>query len=124
MPKLPIGGDAGRAVLTEPPLLAGLPRFAGKLIPMDQVRELYQRVRAAPPGLRLEALLAEMKIQLEIQSADLEHIPAKGALMAVANHPFGVLDGAALGVLLSRVRPDVKVLTNSILDVIPELQEH
>jgi putative hemolysin len=124
MPKLPIGGDAGRAVLTAPPLLAGLPRFAGKLIPMDQVRELYQRVRAAPPGLRLEALLAEMKIQLEIQSADLEHIPAKGALMAVANHPFGVLDGAALGVLLSRVRPDVKVLTNSILDVIPELQEH
>jgi putative hemolysin len=124
MPKLPIGGDAGRAVLTEPPLLAGLPRFAGKLIPMDQVRELYQRVRAEPPGLRLEALLAEMKIQLETQSADLEHIPTKGALMAVANHPFGVLDGAALGVLLSRVRPDVKVLTNSILDVIPELEEH
>jgi putative hemolysin len=91
---------------------------------MDQVRGLYQRVRTAPQGFRLEALLAEMKIQLETQSADLEHIPAKGALMAVANHPFGVLDGAALGALLSRVRPDVKILTNSLLDGIRELQEH
>ncbi len=124
MPKLPIGGDAERAVLTEPPLLAGLPRFAGKFIPMDQIRELYQRVRTVPQGFRLEALLAEMKIQLEIQPADVEHIPVKGALMAVANHPFGVLDGAVLGALLSRVRPDVKILTNSLLDGIPELQEH
>jgi len=123
MPKLPIGGDRARALLTGPPLLAGLPGFAGKLIPMDQVRELYQRVRTAPPDLRSEALLAEMKIRLETQSADLEHIPVKGALMAVANHPFGVLDGAALGVLLSRVRPDVRVLTNPILEGIPELQE-
>ena len=124
MPNLPVGGDAERVVLTEPPLLAGLPGFAGKFIPMDQIRELYRRVRTAPQGFRLEALLAEMKIRLETQSADLEHIPVKGALLAVANHPFGVLDGAALGVLLSRVRPDVKILTNSLLDGIPELQEH
>ena len=42
----------------------------------------------------------------------------------MANHPFGVLDGAALGVLLSRVRPDVRVMTNSLLEGIPELREH
>src|ERR1700691_5573357 len=124
MPNLPVGGDAERVVLTEPPLLAGVPGITGKFIPMDQIRELYRRVRTAPQGFRLEALLAEMKIRLETQSADLEHIPVKGALLAVANHPFGVLDGAALGVLLSRVRPDVKILTNSLLDGIPELQEH
>lgn len=44
--------------------------------------------------------------------------------MAVANHPFGVLDGAAFGALLSRVRPDVKVMTNSLLEGIAELHEH
>ena len=124
MPKLPISDDAERGALTEPPLLPGLPGFAGKFIPIDQARELYQRVCSAPQGFRLEALLSEMKVKLDVPPADLERIPAKGPLVAVANHPFGVLDGAALGVLLSRVRPDVKILTNSLLEGIPELHEH
>ncbi|MGD0792865.1 MAG: GNAT family N-acyltransferase [Terriglobales bacterium] len=124
MPKLPIAGNEERGALTEPPLLAGLPGFAGKFIPMEQARELYQRVRTAPPGFRLEALLAEMKVKLEVQPADLDRIPVKGPLVAVANHPFGVLDGVALAVLLSRARPDVKILTNALLQGIPELHEH
>jgi putative hemolysin len=124
MPKSPFAGDEEHGVLTQPPLLPGLPGFAGKFIPMEQARELYQRTRTAPKGFRLEALLAEMKINLEVQPADLERIPVKGPLVAVANHPFGVLDGAALAVLLSRVRPDTKILTNSLLESIPELHEH
>ncbi len=124
MPKPPLAGDEEQGVLTEPPLLPGLPRFAGKFIPMEQARELYQRVRSAPRGFRLEALLAEMKVKLKVQCADLERIPVKGPLVAVANHPFGVLDGVALAVLLSRVRPDVKILTNSLLEGIPELHDH
>ncbi|SPF34277.1 putative hemolysin [Candidatus Sulfotelmatobacter kueseliae] len=124
MPKLPIAGDEERGVLTEPPLLPGLPEFAGKFIPTEQARELYQRVRSAPHGFRLEALLAEMKIRLEVPLADIDRIPIKGPLVAVANHPFGVLDGVALAVLLLRVRPDVKILTNALLEGIPELHEH
>src|SRR5271166_1496235 len=124
--KLPVADSDNqeRGVLTEPPLVPGLPAFAGKFIPMEQVRELYQRVCAAPQGFRLEALLAEMKVKLDVQAADFERIPVKGPLVAVANHPFGVLDGAALAVLLSRVRPDVKILANSLLQSIPELHEH
>ncbi|MGA9503100.1 MAG: lysophospholipid acyltransferase family protein, partial [Terriglobales bacterium] len=124
MPTLITKRDEGCGVLAEPPLLAGLPGFAGKFIPMDQARELYQRVRLAPPGFRLSALLTEMKVKLDVQPADLECIPVQGPLVAVANHPFGVLDGAALAVLLLRARPDVKILTNSLLEGIPELHEH
>ncbi len=122
MPRLPIADD--ERVLTESPLLAGLPGFAGKFIPMDEARELYLRVRSAPQGFRLEALLAEMKVKLEVQPSDLDRIPTKGPLVAVANHPFGVLDGAALAVLLLHARPDVKILTNSLLEGVPELHEH
>ncbi len=91
---------------------------------MAEVRELYESVRSAPDGFRLETLLEQMHVDLQLQPADLERIPAKGPLVAVANHPFGVLDGAALGVLLSRVRPDVRVMTNALLEGIPELREH
>jgi putative hemolysin len=123
MPKLPIAGDE-QGVLESPPAFPGLPGFAGKLIPIDEARDLYHRVRSAPQGFRLETLLVEMKVALEVQPSDLERIPAKGPLIAVANHPFGVLDGAALAVLLSRVRPDVRMVTNSLLEGIPELHEH
>jgi putative hemolysin len=125
MPRLPFAGDEQESdVLTESPVLPGLPSFAGKFVPIKQARDLYRRVCAAPQGFRLEALLSEMKIDLEIQPSDLERIPAKGPLVAIANHPFGVLDGAALAVLLSRIRPDVRLLANSLLAGIPELHKY
>ena len=115
---------ADQGVLSQPPLLPGLPRFAGKLIPLAEARDLHRRVCAAPGGFRLDTLLAEMKVHLQVEAADLARIPAKGPLVAVANHPFGVLDGAVLAALLSSVRPDVKVMTNSLLEAIPELHPH
>ena len=101
MPKLPFAGDEpGVGALTRPPLVPGLPGFAGNFIPMQQARDLYRRVRSAPQGFRLEALLAEMKIDLNVKASDFDRIPAKGPLVAIANHPFGVLDGAILAVNL------------------------
>ena len=124
MPQLPFVDSEEPRVLTDRPLLPGLPGFAGKFIPLEQARDLYQQARRAPRGFRLEALLSMMRINLEVQPADLDRIPVKGPLVAVANHPLGVLDGAALAVLLSRVRPDTRILTNSLLESIPELHEH
>jgi putative hemolysin len=121
--KSPMAGDE-RGVLDSPPVFPGLPGFAGKLIPLEEARDLYHRVRSAQQGSHLDNLLAEMKVDLEVRPGDFGRIPVKGPLVAVANHPFGVLDGAAVGVLLSRVRPDVKVLTNSLLEGIPELHDH
>ena len=127
MPPLPIADDelihGEPGVFTEMPFLPGLPAFAGKFIPVGQARDLYRRVRSASKGFRLEALLAEMNVRLDVQPSDLERIPDKGPLVAVANHPFGVLDGACLAVLLSRVRPDVRILANSLLAGIPELHD-
>jgi len=44
-------------------------------------------------------------------------------VVVVANHPFGMVEGAVLGALLHRVRPDFKFLANSLLASIPELSE-
>jgi putative hemolysin len=99
----------------------GIPALAGKFLPVDRVRELYRRVRRSPEGFGLENLLAEMCVELRVDAADMARIPATGPVVAVANHPFGMLDGAVLAVLLSRVRPDVKVMTNYLLHDVPEL---
>ncbi len=123
MPMSLISGDE-HGVLDHAPVFPGLPAFAGKMIPLHEARDLYDRVRQSPQGFCLEALLAVMDIDLDFQAADLARIPQTGPLVVVANHPFGVLDGIALSVLLSRVRPDVRVLTNFLLEGIPELYEH
>ncbi|HYM78099.1 MAG TPA: GNAT family N-acyltransferase [Candidatus Dormibacteraeota bacterium] len=110
---------------TQTPVLsraAHFPGLAGKLAPVGKVRELYQRVQSSPQGFRLENLLAEMRIDLRLRPSDVARIPAAGPVIVVANHPYGVLDGALLTVLLNRVRPDVKVLTNFLLGDVPELR--
>ena len=104
--------------------VAQFPGLAGKLAPVDKVRDLYRRVQRSPAGFCLENLLAEMRIDLQIHPADRARIPETGPVVALANHPYGVLDGALLTVLLAGVRPDVKVLTNLVLGDIPELQRN
>jgi putative hemolysin len=111
-------------VLANAPTLAGMSRFAGKLLPLEQAHEWYERVRKSADGFVLESLLREMNVDLCVSDADVERIPRQGPVVVVANHPYGMLDGAVLAVLLARVRPDVRVMTNCLLEGVPELEQH
>ncbi|MBZ5679239.1 MAG: lysophospholipid acyltransferase family protein [Acidobacteriia bacterium] len=111
-------------VLSRVAQLPGLPGLVEKLVPVDKVRDVYRRVRQSPEGFRLETLLSEMRVELRVDAADSARVPVTGSVVVVANHPFGVLDGAILTVLLTRVRPDVKVVTNFLLGDVPELKQH
>jgi len=104
--------------------VAEFPGLAAKLAPVNRVRDLYQRVQRSPGGFRLDNLLTQMRVELRIDDADQARIPASGPVVVVANHPYGMLDGALLTVLLTRVRSDVKILTNFLLSDVPELQQH
>src|ERR1700722_383174 len=68
----------------------------GKLAPVGELRDLYQRAEGPSDGFRLENLLAEMRIGIRVAATDQVRIPASGAGLVVANHPYGVLDGAIL----------------------------
>jgi putative hemolysin len=104
--------------------IADFPSLAAKFAPVGKARDLYRRVQRGPEGFCLEKLLAEMRVEFRIDASDQARIPARGPVVAVANHPYGMLDGAILTVLLTRVRPDVKVLTNLLLADVPELAQH
>ena len=117
------GHEDTAGVLANAPALAGLPPFAGKLLPLKQAHELYERARNGGDEFVLENLLQAMDVDLQASAADIERIPKKGPVVVVANHPYGMLDGAVLAVLLRRVRPDVKVMTNFLLEGVPELEQ-
>jgi putative hemolysin len=125
MPSDQLHGEETRAeVLSHVAGFAGMPALAEKFLAVDKVRELYRRVQRSPEGFGLESLLAAMRVELRVNQADTARIPATGPVVVVANHPFGMLDGAMLAVLLTRVRPDVKVMTNFLLRDVPELARH
>jgi putative hemolysin len=86
---------------------------------IDQLEDLYARTRAEHGFVR--RLLDEMQVHVNVAKSDFEKIPRTGPVVAVSNHPFGILDGVMLADLLPRARPDVRILTNQLLGALPEL---
>ena len=70
-----------------------------------------------------EKSLDVLHAKLKYDDDDLQRIPNTGPLIVVANHPFGGVEGLALLTLLRRVRPDVKLMANELLSMIPELRD-
>lgn len=95
-----------------------------KLFSLDKLRELYASVRQPDDSNIFNRILKKMNVVCSVSESDLQRVPASGATVVVANHPFGILDGILLGTLLLRVRPDLKILTNYLLTGIPELDDY
>lgn len=53
-------------------------------------------------------------LTLEIVGGSLDNIPNEGPLIALANHPYGILDGLMMGHILSQTRGDFRILANSV----------
>ncbi len=51
-----------------------------------------------------EVIAGRYGLTLDIRSGSLDAVPRTGPLIMVANHPYGILDGLAMGLALSRAR--------------------
>jgi putative hemolysin len=111
-------------VLSRVAQMTELSGLAKQLVRVAKLRDVYRRVQQCPDGFRLEPLLSEMRVELRVNIAESARIPGTGPVVVVANHPFGLIEGAILTVLLTRVRQDVKVVTDFFLGDVPELQRH
>jgi len=94
-----------------------------KFLRVDRLGGMLQSAyRAAQGHDAFERLLALLDVTYRITSEDLVRIPATGPVVITANHPFGFLEAAILAAVLARVRPDFKIMANSLLASVPELR--
>lgn len=85
---------------------------------MNGVYEAFQRkITADPPAKSVfETALDLLDVRYGSEPRELEQIPDQGPLVVVANHPFGAVEGLVAGAILTRVRSDVRILGNYLLN--------
>lgn len=70
----------------------------------------------------IEGVLDHLDVGYRVADREKERIPQSGAVVIIANHPIGSIDGLALLKLVSEVRRDVKVVANALLSELEPLQ--
>jgi putative hemolysin len=101
-----------------------LQRIFDRVFGIVEIARVYDELRNIGQSRAIaDRLLDFLEISYTTSQTDLAQIPATGAAIVTANHPFGILDGAILASLLTKIRPDVRFLANGLLSVVPELRE-
>ena len=106
------------------PVPQRLQKLLNRALGIQEIARVYDHLQTRDgDDFIADRLLNFLEISYLTSPADLKHIPETGAAIVTVNHPFGILDGAILASLLTRIRPDVRFLANGILTVVPELRD-
>ena len=110
----------------DPRLKRLLIRAVERMTGQPHLKRLYDahRTNRRPGESFWAAAVRSLELKLVCNEDALAHLPREGALVIVANHPFGVLDGVIISYLTSKVRNDFIVLTNSVLYQAEEIRAH
>ena len=94
-----------------------------RLFHQDEVNDFLQ-CHANKTGFEfVDAVLDYFDFSYTVSARDKANIPAEGRVVIIANHPIGSLDGLAILRLVGEVRPDVKIVANTLLSAFDGLQE-
>jgi len=104
------GGSAARVLMT--------------VLRINKLNKLYDEISHLEGMDFIDALIEKLQLEYEVNEDELEQIPKEGAFITVSNHPFGGIDGMLLVKILSKVRPDIKVMSNFVLNKIKPVSKY
>ncbi|CAM3852994.1 lysophospholipid acyltransferase family protein [Mucilaginibacter galii] len=104
--------------------LPGLAALLMKVMKIDAFNHLIQQAGNLEGLAFTKHVLNILGVTLDIDNSDLSHIPANGAFIAIANHPYGAIESLALLNLLVSCRPEALFMGNFLLKKIPNLADY
>ncbi len=91
---------------------------------INKINKLYDEVSHYRGIDFIDALIDKLQLEYEVSGEELAKVPGEGAFITVSNHPFGGIDGMLLVKILADIRPDIKVLSNFVLNKIEPVSEY
>ncbi|WP_425407337.1 lysophospholipid acyltransferase family protein [Hwanghaeella sp.] len=110
----------------DPVLRRSLIRAVEKISGQPRLKRLYDDYRRQGGSDRpfWQEAIDRLRVGLDVDEEQLRKLPAKGPLIVVSNHPFGVLDGLSACHLVSQRRNDIKLMAHATFDRAPELRPY
>ena len=104
--------------------MPGLAALLMELMKINEVNKLFAQAQPKQGPEFIDAILQGCGITVEFDERELKNIPTKGSFIAIANHPYGGIEGMVLLKILCMVRPDAKLMANFLLKKIPNLSDY
>jgi putative hemolysin len=99
-------------------------RLLMMVLRINKINKLYDDISHHRGMQFIDALIEKLQLEYEVSEEELKSIPATGAFITVSNHPFGGIDGMLLVKILEKRRPDIKVMSNFILNKIEPVSDY
>lgn len=91
---------------------------------IDKVNDLYNEICELKGPESIDRLFEILQLECNCSEKDLENIPKEGPFVIAANHPFGAIDGLALLRVVTRIRPDFKLMANFLLQNVEPIRDY
>jgi putative hemolysin len=104
--------------------MPGLAALLMEIMKINQVNDLFAQAQPKVGPDFVDAILEGCGVKIEFDERELKNIPADGGFIAIANHPYGGIEGMVLLKILCMARPDSKVMANFLLKKIPNLSDY
>jgi len=106
---------AGRAMIRSIENITGRPRLLKMALG-------YEREVEAGRDF-WEVMQERYRLSIDFVGGGLANIPKEGPVVVVANHPYGILDGLAMGRIMSESRGDFRIIAHTVFRKAKDLEK-